>query len=148
MTKTRGAGLVCAMRMIRAIPALRKLALLLALAAHLIAPTASAAAGGFDPASMLCAPTGKVSAEAQAAIEEMLRLAGAEEDGAPFSAASGHCGACVMVGCAMTAQPGLSLFANSASEQSVAWIATIHAVPSVHGPPLGLRAPPANLNAS
>ena len=139
MTNFADRGLVRAMGMTRTFPALTKLALLLALAAHLIAPTASAAPG-FDPASMLCAPTGKASPQAEAAIQEMLRLAGvANEDERP---AAGHCGACVMTGCAMTAQLSLSLIANSVSEQRTTWAATVHAIPSVHGPPLGLRAPP------
>ena len=143
LTKTRCGCLLPIMKTIRAFPALRRLALILALAAHLITPVASAA-GGFDPASVLCAPSGNVSPEARAAIEEMLRLAGVEEENPPANS-SGHCGACVMAGCAMTMQPAASLIANIVSEKPIAWTATIHAVPSVHGPPLGLRAPPAHL---
>ncbi len=142
LTDQAGNALVAAVTQARIIRLTRKLALILALAAHLVGPTAANAASGFDPASAICAPSGKVSAEAEAAIQELLRLAGVEEEeNAP--ADGSHCGACVMMCGALAAQPEISLIQNAVKERRIAFAALRQTVPSVHGPPLGLRAPPA-----
>lgn len=126
----------------------KKLALVVGLAAHVMLPAATAAAPEtFDVASLVCAPSGRVSPEAEAALTEMLRLAGEDVTGETDAAAAGHCGACVMSVCATTPTAQLTfaiVFADTNHEPAVIRD-NVHY--SVHGPPLGLRAPPVSLIA-
>ncbi len=128
---------------------LKKLALVVGLAAHVMLPIATAAAPAtFDIASLICAPTGKVSPEAKAALTEMLRLAGEDvPDETDETVAKGHCGACVISACALAPSPQLALpfvFADARRNRA---LARDNVYSSVHGPPLGLRAPPVSLTA-
>lgn len=127
---------------------LRKLALVAGLAAHVMLPVATAAAPAtFDVASLICAPSGQVSSEAKAALAEMLRLAGEDITGETDTAAAGHCGACVVSICAMTpnAQTALAIAFAHTNHGPAATRDNVHY--AVHGPPLGLRAPPISLIA-
>ncbi len=131
------------MRRPQSIPVFKKLALVLALTAHVFGASAVGAHGP-DAASLLCAPTGEVSAEAEAAIKEMLRLAGAGDEEERPSA--GHCGACMMMGCALAPQPVHLLIENPTDQRTGAQRAVRQTLPSLHGPPLGMRAPPISLS--
>ena len=133
---------------VRSLYFLKKLALIAGLAAHIMLPAATAAAPAtFNIASLICAPSGQVSPEAKAALTEMLRLAGEDIPGESESAAAGHCGACVVSTCALTAntQFSVAIVFTEAQHMIVAVRDNVHH--SVHGPPLGLRAPPAALIA-
>lgn len=126
----------------------KKLALVAGLAAHIVLPAAIAAApASFNIASLICAPSGNVSPEAKAALTEMLRLAGEDITGETETAAAGHCGACVVSACALpaSAQSAATIIFAEARRTRAADPDNVHH--SVHGPPLGLRAPPAALNA-
>jgi len=132
----------------RSIFFLKKLALVAGLAAHVMLPIAAAAAPAtFDIASLICAPSGNVSPEAKAALTEMLRLAGEDVTGETDTAAAGHCGACVMSTCAIASSSQLALTIVFADAQHRPMPARDNVHFSVHGPPLGLRAPPALLTA-
>ncbi len=142
----------CASRTVMTAPSLyvlKKLALVAGLAAHVLLPIATAAAPAtFDIASLICAPTGKVSPEAKAALEDMLRLAGEDVSGeTEETGAKGHCGACVVSTCALAPGPQLALAIAFADARREPAKARDNAHSSVHGPPLGLRAPPISLTA-
>ncbi len=127
---------------------LKRFALALGLAAHVMLPIATAAAPAtFDIAALICAPSGKVSPEAKAALAEMLALAGEDGSGETDGAAKGHCGACVVSTCALLPNAQIALPFIFADASRAPKPARDNAHSLVHGPPLGLRAPPVSLTA-
>ena len=126
-----------------------KLALVAGLVAHVMLPLAFAAAPAtFNAASLICAPSGKVSPEADAALAEFLRLAGETAPDEPDTTNAKHCGACVFSVCAVLYSPALTDAAIYAEARYAPTQAGDKIYSSVHGPPLGLRAPPTSLKAS
>ncbi|WP_298913079.1 hypothetical protein [uncultured Algimonas sp.] len=92
-----------------------------------------------DMSGYLCSETGRASAEAVAAVRDLLALVGeTENDSDPAP----HCPDCIAPNIIAGAPPHGLLVPASRPRSDQTFPAQAHARPCVRGPPLGSRAPP------
>ena len=111
--------------------------------ALLPATLAVAGSGGTDLAHFFCAPSGQLSAEAQAAAAQLAELAG--DEASDRQSSDGHCPLCALVaGMALPEPAGLAVRPKPAAEKHHQRYAP-HFAHGPQGPPLGSRGPPLHL---
>ncbi|MEM9809792.1 MAG: DUF2946 family protein [Pseudomonadota bacterium] len=121
---------------------LPKILAILALVIQALAPGAMAARAGSetDIRSLICAPSGSLSAEAQDAAKVLLDLINPDDDGSV--ADGGHCPLCVLGAAAILSEPlSPDAFMVMTTARIVPKRTCQHSVGAT-GPPLGGRAPP------
>ena len=115
--------------------------LAIVLQVSLPATLAVAESNGVDVSRFICTPSGQVSAEAKAALEELAKLLG--EEAPDHQPLSGHCPFCTLAHAIPLPEPvALAVPAEYASVVDFVRTEPGSLVHEAQGPPLGSRGPP------